>query len=336
MPADTWVQNGHLAAVRTMIAMHASSLEEERAKAANETAMREALFQLHRLVSATVEGFSSNPILLAAALLLVKRNGIDSTPFCVSANYSGWDDKQRAAELKEFVEKTIVGCRQSLGEADFALFLKAFEYEFGGRASLLEYDALWDQFEQTDALIQVEEDKLGARREWEARRDQWIPNRVLRFFWKSSLYGTLASLLLLVLQRILEELRVQTMLSMPTVRLDLGEALGISAACFLFFGLVQVAASLRGRRIYGPAPPKSDWPPEGGVSHLRREVVAKRFPRYAVLSRSLEAAKAAMEPYDRRHGVSSRAEIGEQIKAAESQRDSLFQRHNISAFPTWN
>ncbi len=336
MHVSSWTENPHLAALKEVLAAHANQQVEEGAGAANEAVLREALFQIHRLVATTVENFGSNPLLSASALLLLKRQAIDPTPFCVSANYSGWDDKQRATGIKDFVERKIISCREILGEADFALLQKAVDYEFGGRKSLTEYYELWGEFDQAARLIEIEEEAYEERREWEARRDLWMPRKILGIVGKLSLFVALVSLFLLVLRRIFEELGVESRLSAPTFYQGLVEAAGVGLACFLFFGLVSIAASIRGKKIYGAAPPKSGWPTAEMVSKLRAGAVIKRFPRYAQLHGVLENAKAAMLVYDRKHGVASRAEIEEEMKATESERDSLFQRYNITVLPTWD
>ncbi len=333
---DAWSRDPRLVAVKEMVASHASPQAEVRARAASEPAMREALFQLHRLVSATVEMFGSNTLLLASALVILKRRAIDPTPLCVSANYTSWDDKQHAAEITDAVEKKIKECRESLGEADFSLLLRLLDYEFEGRTSLLEYDALWVRFDDAAALIQREEDVFEERRAWESRRDGWMPNRVLGLACRLSLVIAIGSLFLMALVQILRDLQLESTYTTPAVSRELVEAAAIGLAGFLFFGLVKGVAALRGRELFGTAPPRTVWPADEDLSRLQPKAVAKRFPRYARLHDVLETAKAAMVPYDRRHGVASRAEIAEAMKTAETDRDALFQRHGVTALPAWD
>jgi hypothetical protein len=336
MLVGSWARNAHLAAVKEMVAWQAGQAAEGSAEAASETAMREALFQLHRLIGSTVEIFGSNPLLLASALLILKRQAIDPTPICISANYASWDDKQHAAEITDAVEKRVKACRESLGEADFALLLRTLEYEFEDRESLVEYDALWGEFDQASALIQREEEASGKRREWESRRDRWMPNRVLSFLCRLSLGIALGSVFILELQSILGELQVQSRYSTPSLSQALDNAGVAGFAAFVLFGLLKIAAGVRGKKHYGPSPPMCAWPTDEILSRLRPNAVGKRFPQYSQLQGILESAKVAMVDYDRRHGVASRAEIAESMRAAEAERDALFLRYNVTELPAWD
>jgi hypothetical protein len=333
---DEWARNAHLAAVKEMVALYASQQEEDRARAATEAEMREALFQLHRLVGATVEIVGANPLLLASALLIVKRRAIEATAVCISANYASWDDKQHAAEVTDVVEKKIAGCREILGESDFALLLKILDYESGGRKSLAEYDALWSEFDEAAGLIQREEDVSEARRQWELKRNFWMPNWFLGHMCRMSIVVALASLFLLAIGRILEELKVEVPILKPELKQGLREAAVAGFGFFLFLGLIRLMVGVHGRNIYGPPPPKSDWPTERMISSLPPGAVGRRYPRYAQLYRVLDESKAAMVAYDRRHGVASRAEIAEVMKAAESESDSLLKRYNVTSLPAWD